>query len=215
MSLEQLYKTITLFQKGRRKKLKYKNYSDEESAEFDRYLIFADKLHSNQSYGKYPYSTHLLAVAKIAMKHKLPARIVKACILHDVLEDCGITEQDLRTTYDVPYDVIELVKAVTDEPGVNRKERKQKTYPKIRKAGQEAIIVKLCDRIVNTMFNMVSAEISEKSQKRSQSLHEMYQNEYSEFRQKLDYGVEDNWKMSDTDWIEIALWRQLEALSSK
>ena len=45
-------------------------------------------------------------------------------------------------------DVAEMVFAVTDELGRNRKERKVKTYPKIA-ANPEAIILKLADRIAN------------------------------------------------------------------
>ena len=36
----------------------------------------------------YPYFSHPLSVALLAMSLRFPCRIIQACLLHDVVEDC-------------------------------------------------------------------------------------------------------------------------------
>lgn len=169
--------------------------------------------HAGQIYGKYiedgveykafPYYIHCEAVAGLASRYKLPAHIIAACSCHDLLEDTETTEEDLAEIYGMPPEVLNLVRAVTDAPGANRKERKAKTYPQIRKAGQEAIIVKLCDRICNVMFTQST---------NNTRLQKMYDSEYLEFREHLNLGVENNWKLGYLDQVEMSLWDILDSL---
>jgi hypothetical protein len=49
----------------------------------------------------------------------------------------------------IKHAVARLVHAVTNEPGQNRRARHAATYPKIREAGDNAITLKLADRIAN------------------------------------------------------------------
>lgn len=84
-----------------------------------------------------------------------------------------------------------LVGAVTNEPGPNRKTRSALTYPKIRQS-DKSIALKLADRIAN---------ISQGG-----SLVEMYRKEYPEFRHGLfiptkDQRILDMWKALDK-WAE-------------
>ena len=68
----------------------------------------------------------------------------------------------------------EIVYAVTDELGRNRKERKEKTYPKI-KANWKATAVKICDRIANAT----------QSRDYNKGLFEMYKKENKDFKLHL------------------------------
>lgn len=109
-------------------------------------LVFARNVHKGQRYGTIPYFLHVLEVKAIAEKHSAPSEVLIACILHDTIEDTDTTYNDIKKIFGM--EVAEIVYAVTDELGKNRKERKRKTYPKIRK-DIRAVIVKLCDRIAN------------------------------------------------------------------
>ncbi len=51
-----------------------------------------------------------------------------------------------------------IVYCVTDELGRNRKERKEKTYKKIR-SNSDAIIIKLADRITNIMNSLINGHM--------------------------------------------------------
>ena len=102
-----------------------------------------------QSYGVYEYKFHLEQVADIAKKYSYLlllgqiGQVICACYGHDLLEDC-CNYNDIFGVFG--SEVTEIIYAVTNELGRNRKERAEKTYPKIRK-NRLAVYVKLCDRI--------------------------------------------------------------------
>jgi (p)ppGpp synthase/HD superfamily hydrolase len=108
----------------------------------ERAILVATAAHSDQKYGIYPYVYHLLKVAEIAEELGFEESIIVACILHDVLEDTSLSYHDIRTPFD--EEVSDIVYAVTDELGKNRKERHEKTYLKIRD-NWKAEAVKACD----------------------------------------------------------------------
>jgi len=112
----------------------------------ERALLVADKAHANQTYDIYPYGYHIRQVVTIAEELGYDESIVVAAALHDTLEDTELSYNDLKKAFGV--EVAEIVYCVTDELGRDRKERKEKTYPKIR-SNWKAGVVKLCDRIAN------------------------------------------------------------------
>jgi len=138
---------------------------------------FAVKAHGDQRYGDLPYVAHLDKTAeemiRIVAEEPLlqPAKLIliQAAYLHDVLEDTTFALDDFSE------DVVALVKAVTDEPGKNRKERKSKTYPKIFSFGIHATAVKLADRIANVLSSRYN----------DQRLFKMYKDEFEEFEKAL------------------------------
>jgi guanosine-3',5'-bis(diphosphate) 3'-pyrophosphohydrolase len=131
-------------------------------------FMVAEKAHAGQSYDIYPYMYHVRQVVKIAQDLGYDETIVIACILHDVLEDTELSYNDIKKAFGV--EVAEIVYAVTDELGRNRKERKSKTYPKIQKIWKAAV-VKICDRIANVTQSM----------KYNKGLYETYRKEHSDF----------------------------------
>jgi (p)ppGpp synthase/HD superfamily hydrolase len=105
--------------------------------------------------------------------------------LHDTLEDTNATYEELEVHFG--REVADLVQAVTDAPGKNRKERKAKTYPMIRKAGKYAVAIKLADRLAN-----MKAAVDEGKT----DLQRMYTNEYWDMYEAL-YDENDG---LDTTW---------------
>jgi len=109
---------------------------------------YALSMHGAQMYGTHPYSHHLDAVALTLQPFGQEAQVVG--YLHDVVEDTNATLAEVRLRFgDL---VAACVSLLTDEPGANRKERKQKTYAKLAKvAGPEelALVVKAADRLSN------------------------------------------------------------------
>ncbi len=153
---------------------------------------FALNAHAGQKYGEHEYSVHLEAVVAVAKEFALGETIVAGCWLHDTIEDCGCSYQEIKS--ECGEAVAEIVFCVTDELGRNRKERKIKTYPKI--AGNEnALCVKLCDRIAN---------FSQSIRDHNTGLLSMYIREHSEFREKLH--------RPDGRPHVLLLWNKLEEL---
>lgn len=127
-------------------------------ATIQRAQDFAAQAHGDQKYGDKPYTVHLRDAARemeVIIQTANPVYFPPshhntlrcAVLLHDVLEDTDTHVDALRREFGAT--VADLVEAVTDEPGKNRKERKAKTYPKIRAAGPSAVAIKLADRIAN------------------------------------------------------------------
>ncbi len=126
---------------------------DQFQQTLERAKRLAAKVHAGQRYGEFPYTRHLFDTMDVLGKfgffwgdadperRERARRLVLAAVLHDTLEDTDLT-----------YD---LVFAVTNEPGPNRRERFRKTYPKIR-AHPDATVLKLADRIANVIHALQS-----------------------------------------------------------
>ena len=129
-------------------------------------------------YGYEPFTFHFVPMVRHAkeLADKLGGDkevIVLAAWLHDIIEDTSITFQEVF--YEFGRHVARIVFACTDEPGKNRRERHERTYPKLMAAGRDAIAVKLADRIANM----------EHSLQYNHGMFKMYQKEYPEFKKAL------------------------------
>lgn len=100
-----------------------------------------------QTYGAHPYTVHLDAVVEVLRRfgHRDPT-LVAAGYLHDTLEDTRLRLEDI--TKEFGPQVSEIVDAVTDGEGPNRKARKERPYRLIPTV-PGALAVKLADRIAN------------------------------------------------------------------
>lgn len=97
-----------------------------------------------------------------------------AAFLHDVIEDTKTTLAEVLIEFGPGVAI--LVFAVTDEPGKNRAERHELTYPKIVALGEDGVNLKLADRLAN-----VRASIREERA----DLVKMYKKEWPKFRDAL------------------------------
>lgn len=121
-------------------------------------MRMAEIAHAGQQYSDgVAYVSHLRAVTQVLERYGLTNPvIIAAAWLHDAIEDTTVSYNDIKKSQGV--DVAELVYAVTSELGRNRKERNAKTYPKLREAGELAIVLKLADRIANIEAGLSSGE---------------------------------------------------------
>ena len=115
---------------------------------------FADQAHSDQwrSSGE-PYITHPIAVTALCASWKLDAPALMAALLHDAMEDCGVTKADLAQRFG--QDVAELVDGLTklDKLQFNTREENQaESFRKMLLAmarDVRVILIKLADRLHN------------------------------------------------------------------
>ena len=164
------------------------------TAKEERAMLVAQKAHSNQFYGIYPYIFHIEEVWRAAKDLNLNEDLRVACILHDVLEDSDLSYNDIKAAFG--HKIAETVYAVTDELGRNRKERKEKTYPKIRQSSQ-AILVKICDRIANVRHSKVF----------KRDMSNLYKKEERDFKFYLH-----NSNLETSKWVIAAAWNKLDKL---
>lgn len=133
---------------------------------------FAIKRHGEQLYGNEPYIVHLDHVHEVGLRFGTTIEEQCADYLHDILEDTDCSFEEIW--YEFGWYVAHLVFLVTVEDGDNRKERKRRTYPKIR-SNSDAIKLKLRDRIANV----------ESSKQNNPGLFQMYKQEHEEFLTEL------------------------------
>ncbi len=115
---------------------------------------YADEAHLGQlrSSGD-PYITHPIAVAALCASWKLDAQALMAALLHDAMEDCGITKADLIDRFGVQ--VADLVDGLTklDKLEFNTREENQaESFRKMLLAmarDVRVILIKLADRTHN------------------------------------------------------------------
>jgi len=115
---------------------------------------YADEAHLGQlrNNGE-PYITHPIAVAAQCAEWKLDAQALMAALLHDALEDCGVTKAELIERFGSP--VAELVDGLTklDKLQFNTREENQaESFRKMLLAmarDVRVILIKLADRSHN------------------------------------------------------------------
>ena len=115
---------------------------------------FADSAHLGQfrASGE-PYITHPLAVAGLVADWRLDAQAVMAALMHDAMEDCGITKVELIEKFGAP--TAELVDGLTKLDKLQFSTREQGQAESFRKMllamarDVRVILVKLADRLHN------------------------------------------------------------------
>src|SRR5665647_3011463 len=82
-------------------RLDYMSATDIESVR--QAYRFADEAHLGQlrNSGE-PYITHPIAVAQQCAEWKLDAQALMAALLHDAIEDCGVTKPELIARFGAP-----------------------------------------------------------------------------------------------------------------
>ena len=149
---------------------------------------------TNHMYSEYlPYEFHLRMVAQVGeeFKHLLDdtkdyftgedyrgpkqdqVTLRTACLRsawgHDLIEDCRVSYNDVKNQ--LGQEAADIIYAVTNDKGKNRKERAgDKYYEGIRNT-PGAVFVKLCDRIANVQYGKMTKS----------RMFEMYKKENIEF----------------------------------
>jgi len=151
---------------------------------------FASTKHAGQPYGTQPYTYHLESAVQQLHEHVLGLDVLRfydhdviicATWLHDVVEDTDTPGSELRRLFCNP--VVDLVEAVTDGPGKNRRERKAGVYKAIREVGPAALAVKLADRLANSLACGLSKDPT--------SVLDMYRKEQPGFERELRFDVDE------------------------
>ncbi len=140
-------------------KLDYLGAADIESIR--QAYRFADEAHLGQlRKNGDPYITHPIAVAAQCAEWKLDAQALMAALMHDAIEDCGVTKQELVERFGAP--VADIVDGLTKLEKLEFDTREQNQAESFRKMllamakDVRVILIKLADRTHNmrTMGDM-------------------------------------------------------------
>lgn len=116
--------------------------------------VFAEAAHQGQlrKSGE-PYITHPLAVAEIVAEMQLDVPSIAASLLHDVIEDCGVSEEVLASRFG--KEICDLVEGVTKLEKLNFSSKDEAQVENLRKMflamarDLRVILIKLADRVHN------------------------------------------------------------------
>jgi len=115
-----------------------------------------------------PYVNHLLEVAELvsgAISESNP-NLVIAALLHDTVEDVGVTREDLVQRFGP--EVADLVMEVTDDKSLPKDERKRLQIEHAPKLSVGAQTIKLADKISNLRAILISPPVSWSSERQKQ-----------------------------------------------
>jgi GTP diphosphokinase / guanosine-3',5'-bis(diphosphate) 3'-diphosphatase len=122
--------------------------------EIQRAYDFAFECHDGQMrQSGEPYITHPVAVAALVAGLRMDAHTISAALLHDVVEDCGITVEQLRHRFD--DDVARLVEGATKIEAIQVQDASHVDAETLRKMfvamaeDVRVVILKLADRLHN------------------------------------------------------------------
>lgn len=144
---------------------------------------------TNHMYGDYlPYEFHLrmtVSVCNRFLHHLEPVAkddVIIACYGHDLIEDARVTYNDVKNV--LGYRAAELIYAMTNEKGKNRKERANEKYYQGLREIKYGVFVKLCDRIANVEYSKMIGS----------GMFELYQKENENFMKELGYNQNSYYK---------------------
>lgn len=114
-------------------------------------IEFASIAHRDQrrkNSNKSPYINHPIEVASlIAQSGITDTAVLQAAILHDTIEDCGVTQDDIRNRFG--EDVLNLVMECTDDKSLDKLTRKKLQIVHAANMNSRAIPIKIADKISN------------------------------------------------------------------
>jgi GTP diphosphokinase / guanosine-3',5'-bis(diphosphate) 3'-diphosphatase len=115
---------------------------------------FADEAHLGQfrASGE-PYITHPIAVAGLCAEWKLDAQAIMAALMHDAMEDCGISKAELIGRFGAPTaDLVDGLTKLDRLQFSTREESQAESFRKMLLAmarDVRVILIKLADRLHN------------------------------------------------------------------
>ena len=115
---------------------------------------FADEAHLGQfrTSGE-PYITHPIAVAGLCAEWKLDAQAIMAALMHDAMEDCGVTKPELIERFGAPTaDLVDGLTKLDKLQFSTREESQAESFRKMLLAmarDVRVILIKLADRLHN------------------------------------------------------------------
>jgi len=127
-------------------------WDEVEHARLSKALAFAAHIHRDQSRKgtNIPYISHLLGVCSLVLEAGGSPDEAVAALLHDAIEDQGLSRADLRERFG--HVVEEIVRGCSDtdqQPKPPWRERKQAYLDELPRQSRSVLLVSLADKVHN------------------------------------------------------------------
>lgn len=144
-----------------------RNYTDSDLSLIIKAYEYAKSLHGNQARESgEPYISHPLNVAYILSEMRADCDAICAALLHDTIEDTGITKEDIVEHFS--EEIANLVDGVTKISKLNFSSKEEEKLANTRKiiigitSDVRIIIIKLADRLHNMRTMQFKSEFKQK-----------------------------------------------------
>ena len=169
---------------------------------YDTYLPYEFHLRMVHNVGqqfKHLLSDEEYSTGDVVVNPMIQVSTTHACMLacwgHDLIEDTRVSYNDVKEH--LGQDAADIIYALTNEKGKNRKERaNHKYYDGIRNT-KGAVFVKLCDRIANVQYSKMTGS----------RMFEMYEKENDMFVVQLGWDGDNSHPYSDMFNYLVNLFR--------
>ena len=150
---------------------------------FAQAVAFAAYAHDGQTRKgtALPYMVHPMEAAAIAATMTNDPEVLAAAVLHDVMEDCGVTEAELRSKFGKR--IAMLVRFESEEKAQDAQatwqKRKLRAINRLRAASREQMILTLSDKLSNLRaihrdFERLGDALWQRFNQRNPSMHHWY-----------------------------------------
>ena len=140
---------------------------------------FATKAHEGavRKGSHLPYIVHPMEVGMIVSLMTKDSEVIAAAYLHDVIEDAGVTYEELRKQFGDR--VAQLVQGESEDKSKTWKERKQATIDHMKYAKKEERLIAFADKLSNLRstakdYLVMGDEIWQKFHEKDKRMHKWY-----------------------------------------
>lgn len=135
--------------------------SPEHSFEIEKAISYLVISYNKSGHNSKPVVLHSIRVATLLMEMGYDKKIICSAVLHDIIEDTDVDEEDLGRAFG--EDILQLVLAVSyDEAIENPIEQYKDMYHRIMSYGREAVILKAVDMAVNSLYLYLVTDVEKR-----------------------------------------------------
>lgn len=125
--------------------------SPEDSFSIEKAILFLVGKYESSGHNPKPVILHSLRVASILMEMGYDKRIIIGAVLHDIIEDADVTEDDVKQNFG--GETLALVNAVSYDGTISDPvEQYKEMFDRVLSQGRDAVVVKAVDIAVNSLY---------------------------------------------------------------
>lgn len=137
--------------------------SPKDSFVIEKAISYLVSHHNKSGHNSKPVILHSLRIANILMEMGYKNTIIIGAMLHDIIEDTDVTEEELKQYFG--QKIRNLVKTVSyNEMILDPIEQYKDMYDRVLALGKDAIVLKSVDMAVNSLYIDLVPDINKRRQ---------------------------------------------------
>ncbi len=147
-----------------------KHISPQDSFEVEKAISFLVEKYNQSGKNSKPVILHSIRVGMVLIEFEYDKDIIITGILHDLLEDTDVSFQEIEKNFSLK--IAQTVQAVSYDPKIeNPVTRYKEMFERVVANGQEAIVVKAADMIINIPYIRLVPDIKDQEKLLNKALY--------------------------------------------